>query len=485
MDRKIYITAFFLLLILFSIGYWSFFPGAYTYDSYFSYLNSLGITEYREVVAPIHVLFWKIVNNYNFGPLLINYLIFIAALFLSIKFTKEYRFAVFSLIGICLPYTLLTFIFAWKDPCLLSIMFLTTVMLLNKKQSTFYTAITIFLFFIAFTLRLNAVFAIVPLLYYFLSRKHTKLRAGLLTIALIISFQIVNKGINVFIFKAEYGNGPQAMMFTDIAKINHLQGRNVVEDIPEEFVIASNLGEENVNNMFDNYCKLYCNDVFYIHPDQPNAKKFLIYREDLTIADKLEAAAVKLRNNWLKKIISNPVSYLRVRYDQLQGALWSESLLYGHDLLTFNDQIFESVDSVFASANGRVAKQNFKDFGRQNKIFYPSTNPFIVSVRGLIAERTSFADLISYPGLYFILSVLMLILFSLNRKRNDFYRLGVYVSFSGVIYTLAYLFILPCTDYRYFLWTVFSFWISAGILALALNIKENSQLPENNAQVIE
>jgi hypothetical protein len=485
MSKNIYIVVFYILIVLFSVCYWSFFPGAYTYDTYISYLNSLGLFKYLEVVPPIYALNWKIVNNYNFAPLLVNYLIFIIALILSIKFTKNYRVAILSLIGICLPYTLITYICAWKDNALLSVLFLITVLCLNKNKSTFNNVIALILFFVASSLRLNAFFAVIPLLYYFLHNSNTRLKSIVLTtdkkaytfnnhnrynrlkslgltILLVLAFQFVNKGLNKYVFRAEVGHLEQSIMFTDIAKINYLQHKNPADDIPEVFVIASNLDSENVDKLFGVYFNDSCNDWLYMYPETKGAKAFLHLSDNIDDINKLKI-------NWVKKIIYNPISYLRVRSAQLNSALWMDNLLYSPPMLNFNEEVFNRI------AGGSEVTKNFD---RENKVFLPMTNDFAVTIRSLIDQRSKFLDIVSSAGLYFILSIIMFIIFLLNRMKNNYFRLGMYLSLSGVFYIIGYLPWLPCTDHRYFIWTIFAFWVSVGILALAMIKTEITQPSE-------
>lgn len=462
--NNIQFTIFCVLIIIFTSCYWSFFPGGYTFDSYISYLSSLGIINYYEVTSPILSVYWKIINNYNFAPFLINYLIFLTGLILSIKFTKRYTVAIFSLIGICLPYTLITYIFAWKDNALLTILFLITVMCLCKSKKSFYNVAIIFLFFLAFSLRLNAVFAIAPLIYCFLISRFSRLNSILLLIVLSFGFYLLNQGINKYIFRAEPASVSNSIMFTDIAKINYWQQKPVSEDIPEEFIVSSNTDSENVEKMFKVYYDFSCNDPLFMYPEWQGAKSFLKSSAN-------EEAINRLKFNWLKKVSKNPVTYFRIRCHQLSNSLWSENLLYSPESITFNEKVFNTV------AGSETATSNFD---RESKIFYPPNNDFSIYIRNSLGTRSYLRNLLSYPGIFLILSVILFFIFWFNRRKNHFYQLGVFLTLSGVLYTAGYFPILPCTDFRYFIWTTFSFWVALGILILGVNTK----FIDNNSQTI-
>lgn len=441
-----------LLLLVFSVCYWSFFPGAYTVDSYVSYLNAVGLLPYGDFFPPMMSLYWSLLNNYNFGPFLINYLVFIAALFLSIRFTKGYLIAIFSLIGICMPYTLVTFIFAWKDNALMSILFLLAVLCLDRRnRSAWYGWVVIAVFFFAFSLRLNAVFAIIPLLFYFLLTKFGLLRSVALSAAVIVGFFALNGGLNKFVFDAQPGNSDQPQFYTDIVKMNRAEGRNIVEDIPEPFIKHAGVTDENVTKLFEVYADFSCNDIFYMHPEWNGARSILSSTAD-------RDAVAQLRANWLRRVAGSPLTYAAVRSRQLDNALWSTNLLYEPSFIHFDEALCSRIIGRDVSAELS---------GQRSKIFVPSENQTVVSVREFFAQKSSYLDLVSYPGVYLVLSIFIFAGFLIKRNTNPYFRVGMFVSASGLFHTLGYFPILPCTDYRYFVWTIFAFWLSVGVFAAA------------------
>lgn len=441
------------LFVVFSCIYFSFFPGSYSPDSIASFMSVIGCADYNVGNSPILSVFWKIWGNISAGPFLSFYLLILLSFILQIK-KNNYFTSIFLFIGLLMPAIMKTIVFAWKDNALMVVilLFISYYDIINtKKHNGIHMLLLIFILFFAFMLRLNAVFAVIPLIYlFYLNNKKYKILSVILTVLLFIG---LNQVFNTFIFKATKTSMDVSIPLTDIVKVNHKLGRIVIDGIPTNFVVQENnaLATSNINKMFEYYNEFRCNDILYMYPKWRDAYTFVTDKHfhDNDIRN--------LRKSWLLMVVNNPATYLQVRLYQWFGAIsipiYSDPTL---SVLQNKDFLPNCTKQYYDSNLSKI--NNYKIISAPNKtsFFYP----FINTIK--IAYINDFTKYVSLVIVYIIIElILLVILFRIKSEKLILIKACI---ISGLLYAFAYIFIMPCTDYRYFLWTIISCFLSSGML---------------------
>lgn len=438
---SLYMILFVIFFILFSIAYFSFFPGRYSPDSYTMYSIALGDWRAIDALSPLFGIFWKIGGDYNYSPLIINYLLLLISFMLMYRHLKSMLLPLLIIICFVSPFFLSSYIFIWKDNALLSVLLLLTSVLIQDKSKhpVLYCFIISILLILATSLRLNAIFAVLPLIWFYInnhvfshdSKSYKKLIGFLIAVLLIMT---INHIITYRVFNAYHSTYIQQLYATDIAKINHALGENI--DVPVPF--TQNLNKNNVEQLFKQYYRYKSNDYFYYQL----LDQFKPILKSIDDWDYVNA----LRSIWLKKIIAHPLTYTKNRYEQWISAIKNINNIYNEN---FNPHALYHAEH------------------HADLIYYESNHPLITSIREHYHLKPSklhdILYFLSIPIIYLILNIVGLSYLLLKKKKTPYRQLILTILLSGIFYGLGYLPILPSGDYRYFTWVILSFWISLGL----------------------
>lgn len=444
-------SLFVFLFLAFTSAYFSFFPGVYSFDSYFSYSQSLNLLPYQAVNVPIFTVFWKIFNNENYGPFVSNYIILSIAFLLFYIKNKNFIVNNFVLLFLLVPSSLITYVWVWKDNALVSLLFLSIGVLnfVDSKDSykrNIILGCILFVLFFACSIRINAVFAVFPLFIYLFNRiMKTKVVVFICSLSILFLFVALNGVINDKIYNAQKINFSQTLMYTDIVKLNYYYKLDI--QLPEEFK-TSYYNTSNINQIMDKYYNFSCNDILFMNIKSINNEHPVVN------SSRSESAISALRIVWVEAIFNHPVDYLMVRVSQLNNALWANNIfaIEPFDKSSLYDKLID-----------------------ENKIHNSLNNKFTNIIRQLY-NQSSARVLFSSAGFWFYAEILLMTLVIFCRKKIKNYQLVLSVFISGLFYTLGYIPILPCTDYRYFLWTICSTWLGGGILIVSIikdDVKNN------------
>lgn len=458
-NKYISLFLFAVLFVCFTTVYFSYFPGVYSYDSYFSYSQSLGLIPYMSGNAPTFTIFWQLFNNANYGPFIANYTLVIIGIVISYRKTRTLIIGNMFLSFLLLPATLLTYIWVWKDNTLISLLFLAAVIMMPRKNvltlkwlKVFEVGFLFIILFFAFSVRLNGVFAIIPVLFYLIySQINSKVVVSITTIAFVFCFFLINQVINKYIYRAQSINFTQTLMYTDIVKLNYYWNLNV--ELPTAFR-TTNYAEPDIKLIMQKYDSFSCNDILYM------ANKYYNDERPIVSGSSDESDLSMLRAIWLKTILLHPFDYLDIRWRQLYNAL-------SHN----NISLFETFDAT--RVYDRNASGSVTEWEIDNKLFNTIRVGYTKLTFQVVDMKTTIG-VVSSNLTWFVLNIVScFLLFIFRRKQLNQSALASVISLSGICYVLGYFPILPCTDYRYFIWNIASFWLSIGIfITLYTNNRE-------------
>ncbi|HLX55188.1 MAG TPA: hypothetical protein VKR58_14690 [Aquella sp.] len=344
-----------------------------------------------------------------------------------------------------------TIIFVWKDNGLLvALLLLTFLCIKHSKFSIKFCVSFVIIAFIAFIMRFNAVFAVTPFIYYLFSLKFSRIKSFMLLFFVLLGFVLLNGFINQYIFRAVKIDSLYSLELTDIAKVNYYKQRYIGTLIPDNFIEEKNTNKENVDKMFKLYDQFRCSDILFMHASWGDAKTFLTDKNSNS-----DDSLKKLRQNWITTIYNNPLAYMVVRLQQFNQALWIRRIS------DINDAILNKSNISSALKQCKMDKPDFQ----LPQLHEPMNNRLMSGIRH-INENINNSDSILYtivsrPGTYLILNLLLL-LYVIWRRPNSYKLIGT-ICASGILYCVGYIPILPCLDYRYFLWTIVSFYLAFGL----------------------
>lgn len=462
-EKRIEGFIFLLLFFIFTICYLVFFPGVFSYDSYFTYSQSLDLLPYMAGTVPIYTILWKIFNNNNFGPFVANYLLILLSFAILYFKTKRFIIQNFFLIFLLLPASMLTFVWVWKDNALITLLFLCISLIIPSKEdvsklSFIINMVLIFgVLFLAYAVRINAVFAIIPLLGYIISTiTKNKFKIISYTILCLGLFVLINNFINTNIYRAQKINFTQTLLYTDILKMNYYHNDDI--QLPLEFK-TKYYNESNINMIMGKYTKFSCNDIIFM--------PYKIYNnEEPVVHGSNNPAELKaLEKVWFNAVTHHPIGYLSVRISQLYNALSDNNI-----------SLFEFFDYTRLWSH---PSYNSKFNSSINANIISHLRSHIVKVTYLVKDSSTFIWFISLNIVWFILNAILCVISYLfrHRLRNNSF-IPFIVSLSGILYVVGYLPILPCTDYRYFIWNIASFWLSLGVF-ITLYVTDSKKVLRN------
>ena len=444
--RKFKIQAYFFLIALFVFSLLVYFPGVHQDDTNALYQYFV-TNEYSDWQPPIYTIWWHIFHVRS-AEFVINTIIYYSGIiYLSYMLHQQQKrwqndlLIIFSFY----PIYFTQLVICLKDVPYTGFLTLSicALILLQPKHTTLKRLMLWLLFslsiFFAVGFRYNAIFAILPMLFYvgclFTNKCSTTYGitlnkilkyccAAIFAIAITFLLTAIHSFITFDIFHAKHSHSPIIVMYNDLANIECASGDVI---IPDTSFIAPDRRNIMCNQFFINY---YNYEPLYTDnwSGMQNPAIF-IYNDDLS-----DAYYNNVKSLWVHSIISYPEIYL-----------------------TYRVKFFSNL--VFSQWWWTPLEQGAKNNSLQTSL-----------AKLAVEERKSFAI---FNGLFLILGTLFALIYVLIKRGNKF---SIIIILSSV-FQLAGLFMLQGVPAaRFFLWDYLAIILS---IALACN-KDNAIAVVNN-----
>lgn len=417
--------SFFLIVLGVLLTLFLGFPGIAFTDSILQYLD-ISTNLINEWQSPFMTWLWKVMESFSPAPLnifLFQLVLFAGSLYLWWKAFKTHKELLLgtSLLFLTPPIFISNAIL-WKDTQMVWAFFLAISAYLisqDSKHKKTFQALSFTSALYACSVRYNAAAVLPPLLFFLFKEEGKKgiMKAGFLTLLLFIGSLSLNR------FASDRKTYPsQTQKGFDLVGIEAHGGR---VDYPDFFKTWPAFS---VKPIVERYTPDGLNNLYY----SPDRSLRTSYKED--VMD-------DLNDKWMKAILENPMAYLAHKKDVFVTFLrWD----YGSD--TYYSFQLESSENPFGW------KVNSLSLSRQMRLFlWPLRNSFFY-----------------YPWIWLIFSFLPLFFYVKKRQ----WDLGFFLLLSGYTYLLGFFFVLPASDYRYFLWTYFTIGLSS-VWIVAQNYKHS------------
>ncbi len=400
-----------LAVFIFGLLLWGFYPGVMTDDSVDQYAQAVRF-QFNDWHPPIMATLWSLTNRIIEGPggmFLVHLAMLISsAYFLSIAaLIKGKKHFLTPLLAIFLPMVLCISYYIIKDVSLaFSLLLAISLWSYWRASGKLNRARLLWLLLIVFyasSVRLNALPAVLPLLFLFLVDFTSKRTALLCSLILGAIFYLGNHYINYRILGATKSHTLQVIMAHNLMAIYDITQQNY---FPQSYLERNRLDE-----LMTQFKQEDSNATTWIE------KPFLSTDP---------AAVEELRKNWVDAIWGQPAAYLAHRW-----VVFRNFILY-LDPWIFN---YHKPDSLHSEVPLLVRRTTAGEIYRSVGIW--------------IRDHLSFLFVCMT---YLILHILML---SVAIKKKNLV-VGV-LSFSALIYLAAYIFFAPGADYRYNYWPVIAF----------------------------
>ena len=304
----------------------------------------------------------------------------------------------------------------WKDVQMATSLFLAIVLIRysdtkisRKLRIALNFSITILLIY-AINVRVNAVFAVIPILYYFLSKNINNKKKYFLifssVVILILTYLSSNFAISK-IYNVQKTNTLNVYFVDDLFQYSMKSGVSLLPSVPLSVIKECN-GEVIANS--DKILKIFC----------------IINKLDFDVSS---VPTSNLLSTWLQEIYSDPIFYIKYRIIVFKNFLSSpirDPWYFWHDRISPNDF-------------GLVFKEK------------PLTNIF---------EKYIYLSAGNFKYLfqpYFWLLALLYLLFKNLRKKHNVYTLEKSILYSCALYFASYLPVVAAPDFRYI------YWITVGL----------------------
>ncbi len=309
-----------------------------------------------------------------------------------------------------LPYILNISGVLWKDVQMAYSLFLAIVLIrLREGKNTNTVKFTLDIFIVvlllyAIAIRVNGVFAVIPIMYYFLSTFYLKIsKLFLMFLSGLIVFSaylVLDIGISK-IYSVSKTNTLNVYFVDDLFQYSIKNGISLLPGVPMELITACN--DEVIANS-DKILKIFC-----VGPKSN--------------FDYTSIPTQNLMETWLSSIKSDPLFYIRYRYTVFENFLSSptrEPWYFWHDKISPNDLGLSFTSNRLTDAIEKyvyISVLNFK------YLFQP----------------------------YFWFIILLFLLYYL-RKTTSSFSLEKSLLISSTLYFASYLPVISVPDYRYIYW---------------------------------
>ena len=410
----------------------AFFPGLVTSDSLDQYQQATSFV-FGDWHPPMMSFIWAITNDWipgPFGMLLLDSILYWGALLLlSLSIPKKNKYiSLLVVVTGFLPFTIGALSHIGKD-VLHAVVWLFAIGVFcffssREDGSKKYLFLVAALLFIGNSLRFNAVFGLLPLIWLVLHK--INIGASKKWVAIIFVLPVLalllNAVFNYGFLKSAKSRVYQSLIVFDIGGISHFSGTDYFKekwDGEQNNKIISSCYEPKA---WDNYAWGDCSFVL---------KK---------LQDSGSWTNGSLMKKWISALMSEPTSYIKHRYGNYMEFLWHPNAVLDEQMVD-NDYGFEyEMTSLF-----RILKLLTKPY-EDTFIFKPGFWLFaslIFSVYGTIIRK--------------------------NFSRDVFLALNV----SSFLYLLGYFIVGVASEFRYAYWSILA--TTASIPFILLSIKTNKE----------
>ena len=301
----------------------------------------------------------------------------------------------------------------WKDVQMAYSLLLAIVLIRyseTKISSKFKVALNTFIFILliyAITVRVNAVFAVIPILYYFLSKNVVNRKKYYLVFLTVVILLLVNLSINSAIsriYNVQKTNTLNAYFVDDLFQYSMKNRVSLIPSVPLSVINECN-GEVIANS--DKILKIFC----------------LVNKLNFNISS---VPTSNLLSTWSHEIYSDPFFYIKYRIIVFQNFLSSplrEPYYFWHEKISPNDfgLVFKE-----KSLTDTFEKYIYLSVGNFKYLFQP----------------------------YFWLLALLYLLYKNSGKKHNNYTLEKSILYSCLLYFASYLPVVAVPDFRYIYWIV-------------------------------
>ncbi|MFI3220444.1 MAG: hypothetical protein QX189_15190 [Methylococcales bacterium] len=454
--RKVYYGVFAAWLIFsIYITLATFYPGVYSADSV-DQLNQALTNRYYDWHPPLMAWFWSILISMTglIGSLMIFHLLLLAAgAIYWARILERLGYGIFAFI---IPIVLASPVIVnfsgviWKDVglayALLSASGIAGLAILNNRINPHNVLAIMLLLIYAVGVRVNGVFAIIPIVIFvvWIMLAKAKLVLSRLTALVVVSIAVIAVlivGMNFFVYnvlKSQRGYTIQAVELYDIAGITHLSKQDY---FPE---YLRHLDGYNISKISEEYEKSIDVDAGnLIFPAADGTPPQLPVNTDAELQS-------QLRKSWLEAITSEPVAYLKHRLSVFRsfmerGVPWYE--------LPENEETRSYTLRAILISPLKIKFEN---------IYFPSKNAANEFVQdSLLWSQGAFI----YKGWFWLGLLLTEMILGMTIFKKPLGKIVVMTSFSGLLYLLAYIIIAPGSGYRYLYWSTIAGTFTALLLS--------------------
>jgi hypothetical protein len=415
-----------------------FFPGYMSTDSLNQLKQALGLRQYYDWHPPVMALVWSIgirVTGSTGGMLVLQLSVLWASLYLLVTYiyriTKSKPLSLLPIVFGLLPFVVNIAGVIWKDVHMAFALLFATVLILyygnsGKRTKQLLIGIITLSFVYAIMLRYNAILAVIPIAYLFVTKIDTRrlVHAGYL-LALLMMAIIANMTIAV-VLNVEKSNPVSSIMLDDVVNvlsIRDIDGLNIEQTIKNDLV-AVKRSCESKGIVLHSY--LFCST-----PEQRNHTQYK-YNSDIRYA-------------WGSMLKHQSSGYIKYR------------------IKTFG--IFIAVPQSYQYiTHSRIDPNNLGQSVRHPNAGQ-ALDTYVVNV---VAKDLG---ILFRPYFWLLLSGGLIIL---AKKIASRHRRMIYVlSASSIMYIIGYFPAVIAADYRYIYWSVIA--CSIAILLIVVDRKLNKQ----------
>ena len=425
-----------LAFLLLALNIFIFYPGVMSLDSINQLRQALGKANYYDQHPPIMAFIWSIgiaITGKVSSMLVLQLsLLWASLLILSIyayKVSNSKLISIVPLVFGTLPFVVNISATIWKDVQMaFSILLGASLILVSikskGKQKRILLGIAALSFVYALTLRYNAIFAVLPLVYLAgiqLTDNRKLIIAG--CSVLLVAAVVINTILSAAL-KVEKTNPQFTFMLDDV--VNSLspadiQDSQVSDEMKDSLITIQGACKER-GKVIHSY--LFCSN-----PEQRQLVRYEGYPE--------------LKSLWFNMLTSKPFNYLKYR------------------IKTFS--IFMFTPRGYDYIHQRGIEKN--ELGQKSK------NPKLARAVNNYVARFAHRDfgVLFRPYFWLLLSVATLV-YSLKRMKS--YRLFVQcLSISSILYIVTYFPVVIAGDYRYVYWSVLATPLALLLIMLDKRIK--------------
>lgn len=410
----------------------AFFPGLVTSDSLDQYQQATSFI-FSDWHPPMMSFIWAIINDWipgPFGMLLLDSILYWGALLLlslCIPIKHKYISLLVVIVGF-LPFTIGALSHIGKD-VLHAVVWLFAIgvfCLFSSREngSKKYLFCVAVLLFIGNSLRFNAVFGLLPLLWLVLRNVNagTFKKWACIIFVLPLLAILLNATFNYGLLKSAKSRVYQSLIVFDIGGVSHFSGKDYFREKWEGDQNNKIISSCYEPKAWDNYAWGDCSFVLK------------------NLQDSGSWTDGSLMKKWIAALLSEPTSYIKHRYENYMVFLWHPNAVLDEQMVN-NDYGF---------------KYEMTGLFRTLKLL---TKPY---------EDT----FIFKPGFWLFASLIFSVYGAITRK-NTARDIFLALNASSFLYLLGYFIVGVASEFRYAYWSILA--TTASIPFILLSIKTNKE----------